>query len=130
MPEAPDYSDLMTRFRRAFAKADPELLAGVLAPGFEWHTHTFAPDAPVPTGRIIEGVEAMVAELRWRSENWSDVRFEGLREQFAPDLVTQTFTISGIDRGTPFAVAAVDLYTLDPDERILKKDTYWKQPAS
>ena len=129
MAEAPDYDDLMTRFRRAFARADPELFAEVLGAGFEWHTHTFDPDAPEPTGRVLHGVEGIMAELAWRRDHWSQVRFDGLIEHFAPKLVTQSFTISGVDRGRPFAVAAVDLYTLDADDRIVRKDTYWKQPG-
>ncbi len=125
-----DYQDLMTTFRHAYTTADPALLGEVLGPGFEWHTHTFPADDPTPTGRVLRGIDEMVAELHWRNENWTDVKFEDLREQFAPQLVTQTFTISGFDRGTRFHVNAVDLYTLDDQERIIRKATYWKQPAS
>ena len=74
----------------------------------------------------LHGIDEMIIELLWRKENWSNVRFVGLREQFAPGHVTQTFTISGIDRGTPFENAAVDLYTVTDDNLIAKKDTYWK----
>ena len=130
MAEAPDYDDLMTRFRRAFARADPDLFSEVLGAGFEWHTHTFDPGAPMSTGTVLHGIDGIMQELRWRAANWSDVRFEGLVEHFAPKLVTQSFTISGVDRGRPFEVAAVDLYTLDDDDRIVKKDTYWKQPGN
>lgn len=129
MPEAPDYDDLMTRFRRAFARADAELFADVLGDGFEWHTHTFDPEAPTSTGTVLQGIDGIIRELQWRRDNWSDVRFDGLVEHFAPKLVTQSFTISGVDRGRPFAVAAVDLYTLDEADLIIKKDTYWKQPG-
>lgn len=129
MPETPDYLDLMKRFRRAFAKADREGLAEVLGPGFEWHTHTFDPANPVSTGSVLSGLDAVMEQIAWRQQNWSDVRFDGLVEHFSPKLVTQSFTISGLDNGRPFNVAAVDLYTLDDDDRIIKKDTYWKQPA-
>lgn len=126
-----DYQDLMTRFRRAYAKADVEKLADVLSADFEWHTHTFDPADPVTTGRVLVGVNGMLAELERRRQDWSDVRYEGLQERFAPKLVTQTFTISGLDQGVPFAVAAVDLYDVDDSagpgaERLSKKDTYWK----
>lgn len=124
-----DYLDLMTRFRKAYATADRDALAAVFGVEFEWHTHTFSPSDPVPTGRVIRGIDDMVKELEWRKENWVGVRFEGLQERFAPGLVTQTFTISGVDRGTPFHVDAVDLYTLDANELITKKDTYWKHAA-
>lgn len=129
MTEPVDYSELMTRFRRAYAKADPTLLGEVLGDGFEWHTHTFDPANPTSTGQIIRGIDDMVVELQRRKTEWSDVRFDGLVEHFAPKLVTQSFTISGHDLGEPFNVAAIDLYTLDADDRIIKKDTYWKQPA-
>jgi hypothetical protein len=121
-----DYSDLMDRFRAAYISAEPDQLAQVLDQGFEWHNHYFLTDDPRPTGRVLHGIDEVVTELQWRKENWSKVRFVGLREQFAPGLVTQTFTISGIDRGTPFENAAVDLYTVADDALIVKKDTYWK----
>ena len=130
MTEQVNYLDLMTRFRRAYASTNPDLLREVLGEGFEWHTHTFDPNNPVSTGRVINGVEDMVEELKWRKANWTGVRFEGLIEHFAPKLVTQSFTISGSDRGTPFQVAAVDLYTLDDADLIVKKDTYWKYAVS
>ncbi len=126
MGEISGYRNMMTRFRWAFASADPELLDAILAPGFEWHAHTFSAAEPVPTGRVIHGLSEMVDELEWRKRNWLGVKFEGLNEYFAPGMVTQSFTISGLDRGTRFHVAAVDLYTVTTDERIVKKDTYWK----
>ncbi len=95
MTEQVDYSDLMTRFRKAYASGDPELLNQVLGDGFEWHTHIFDPSEPVSTGRVLLGVGEMVKELRWRKANWSGVRFNGLIEHFAPKLITQSFTISG-----------------------------------
>lgn len=125
-----DYQDLMTQFRAAYRAADPEALAKVLAPGFEWHTHTFPADQPTPSGRVLHGIDEMVAELHWRKANWENVRYSNLQERFAPQLVTQTFRISGLDRGTPFEVEAVDLYDVDAEDRILVKNTYWKQPAT
>ncbi len=126
-----DYQNLMLNFRRAYAKGDPDKLAEVLSADFEWHTHTFDPADPVTTGKVLHGVEGMMTELERRRRDWSDVCYEGLQERFAPNLVTQTFTISGLDRGVPFAVAAVDLYDVDDSagpgaERLSKKDTYWK----
>jgi hypothetical protein len=130
MIEQVDYSDLMTQFRKAYAAVDSQLLGGVLGEGFEWHTHTFDPGNPNTTGRVLYGIEEMVEQLEWRRANWIDVRFEDLIEHFAPKLITQSFTISGADRGTPFHVAAIDLYTLNAADMIIKKDTYWKHSAS
>jgi len=124
-----DYSELMDEFRAAYVAADPEMLGQVLGEGFQWHNHYFPVSDPSPTGRILHGIDEMVVELQWRKANWENVRFNGLREQFAPKLITQTFTISGVDRGTAFNNAAVDLYTLNDDDRIIKKDTYWKYAA-
>lgn len=129
MHDEPDYLDLMLDFRRAFSRADRNGLVAVLSDDFEWHTHTFDPEAPLPTGRIIAGVDAVLAEIEWRRAHWTDVRYDGLVERCAPGLVTQTFTVSGSDRGRRFKVAAVDLYTITEDRRIARKDTYWKQPA-
>lgn len=126
---AVDYSELMDEFRAAYIAADAELLDVVLGDGFEWHTHTFDPSNPVPTGRVIQGVAKMVEELEWRNANWEGVRFDGLVEYFAPKLITQSFTISGVDRGNRFHTAAIDIYTLDEADLIVKKDTYWKQAA-
>jgi ketosteroid isomerase-like protein len=123
-----DYSDLMTRFRRAYAAADPDQLGGVLTDDFVWHMHWFSADDPTPTGKVLHGIDEMVEQLQWRQANWTDVRFDGLLERFAPDLVTQTFRISGADRGTPFNVDVVDLYDV-VDGRIQRKSTYWKQPG-
>jgi hypothetical protein len=79
-----DYSDLMNRFRRAYGKTDPVLLADVLGDGFEWHNHWFSTDDPNTTGRVIHGIDDMVTELLHRKRHWSDVRFDGIVEHFAP----------------------------------------------
>lgn len=122
-----DYSDLMERFRAAYAAADPVALAEVVTTDFQWQMHWYPADEPVPTGTVLRSIEEMVAQLAWRKENWKSVRYSGLRERFAPNLVTQTFRISGVDRGRPFEVDAVDLYDI-VDGRIQTKQTYWKQP--
>lgn len=55
-----------------------------LGQGFEWHTHTFEPAAPVSTGSVLHGLDEMVKELQRRKANWTEVRFDGLIEHFAP----------------------------------------------
>ena len=129
MSDVPDYLDLMYRFRRAFSRADRDGLSEVLSSEFEWHTHTFDPEDPLPTGRVLRGLDEVIAEIERRGRDWADIRYDGLVERCAPNLVTQTFTISGIDQGRPFEVAAVDLYEIEDNQRIARKDTYWKQPA-
>ena len=124
----PDLVDLefMTRFRTAYGAIDAAALKIILAPNFEWHLNWFPADNPVPTGKILRGLDAMIAELHLRKRSWSMVRFQGLQERFLPGLVVQTFTISGIDQnGRAFEVAAVDLYTIESG-LMAKKDTYWK----
>ena len=122
-----DYRGLMTRFRWAYVSMSTEGLTEVLAPGFRWNLHYFNVDDPLPTGRVLNGLDEMIEELRWRKKNWARVRFSFLAERFAPRLVVQTFRLSAIDvkEGRTFKVDAVDLYDI-MDGRILTKSTYWK----
>lgn len=122
-----DYRGLMTRFRWAYVSMSTEGLTEVLAPGFRWNLHYFNADDPLPTGRVLNGLDEMIEELRWRKKNWARVRFSFLAERFAPRLVVQTFRMSAIDvkEGRTFKVDAVDLYDI-MDGRILTKSTYWK----
>ena len=121
--------ELMRRMKKGFATADGDLLGSVLADDFEWHMHWFGANDPTPTGNVVTGVAGVVAELAWRAENWTDVRFDGVAERYVDDMVVQTFRISGNDhRGEPFANDVVDLYRID-DGKIALKDTYWKRPA-
>lgn len=122
-----DYRGLMTRFRWAYVSMSTEGLTEVLAPGFRWNLHYFNVDDPLPTGRVLNGLDEMIEELRWRKKNWARVRFSFLAERFAPRLVVQTFRMSAIDvnDGRTFKVDAVDLYDI-MDGRILTKSTYWK----
>ena len=120
---------LMNAFKRAFGKADRDAFAEVVTDDFKWHMHWYLPDDPQPTGNIVTGPDAVMAEVAWRAANWSDVRFEGVEERFVDDLVVQTFRISGTDHaGERFEVDAVDLYRI-VDGRLALKDTYWKRPA-
>ena len=122
-----DYRGLMTRFRWAYVSMSTEGLTEVLAPGFRWNLHYFNVDDRLPTGRVLNGLDEMIEELRWRKKNWARVRFSFLAERFAPRLVVQTFRLSAIDvkEGWTFKVDAVDLYDI-MDGRILTKSTYWK----
>lgn len=128
-PAQPEIEEVMRTFKRGFGKADPELLAAAITDDFEWHTHTFdGPDAQ-PTGTVLRGLDEVMAEIHRRRENWSEVRFDDMVERYLPDLVVQTFVISGIDQnGNRFNNAAVDLYPI-VDGRIARKQTYWKQPV-
>jgi ketosteroid isomerase-like protein len=124
-----DRQALMNKFKRAFAKADADAFAEVVTDDFRWHMHWYLPDEPLPTGNVVTGVDAVMAEIAWRAANWSEVRFEGVDEQFVDDLVVQTFRISGTDHaGERFEVDAVDLYRIVAG-RLALKDTYWKRPA-
>lgn len=114
------YADEMLRFRRAFARGDRAELSEAITDDFVWYTSA---------GEVIRGVDGVAAEIERRGREWSDVRFEGMVERASDGFVTQTFHISGLDRGEPFAHAAVDLYQVAPDGRIASKDTYWKRPA-
>ena len=117
---------LMTRFREAYAAADREALLAVTTPDFAWHQHAASNDGELPLGRVLTGIDALLAEIAWRREHWSDVRYDDLEERAAADLLVQTFTISGTSDGERFHAKAVDLYPVR-DGRIARKDTYWKQ---
>jgi len=114
--------ELMANFRRAYAKADRDALLAVTSEDFTWHQH--AGDAP--HGKVLSGVDELLDEVARRSDDWQDVRYENLFERAAgTELLVQTFTISGVDRGTRFCADAVDLYPVR-NGRITRKDTYWK----
>jgi len=119
--------DLMRRFMRAYNRADRHALAALVTADFEWHQHVGMVPGDAPTGRVLRGVDAVVAEIRWRQTHWRDTVYAHMAIRSAGDLIVQTFTISGIDEhGRPFRSDAVDLYPLR-DARIARKDTYWKQ---
>ena len=74
---------------------------------------------------MLVGVDALLEEVNWRREHWTDVSYSRLEERSAGDLLVQTFSISGREGGQPFAANAVDLYPV-VSGRIAMKDTYWK----
>ena len=116
--------DLMKRFRVAYAKADRLALLDAVSDDFVWHQHSGGiEDAPL--GRVLIGVDALLREIAWRSEHWTDVRYEDMQERSAGDVLVQTFTVSGKEDGQSFHAKAVDLYPVR-DGRITMKDTYWK----
>mgnify|MGYP001585516464 FL=1 len=118
---------IMKQFRLAYGSADADGLRAILSEDFEWHMHYGAAAGHAPTGRVLSGVDAMLEELQWRRKHWSNVEYDNLVERPANDLVLQTFTTKGLDQyGAPFNVNVVDLYAVR-EEKIYRKDTYWKQ---
>lgn len=117
--------DLMIRFRTAYAKGDREGLLAATTNDFQWHQHCATNDSEKPTGRILHGVDELLAEIDWRQKNWQQVRYEHLEERSAGDMLVQTFEISGVENGVAFHANACDLYPV-VDGRIARKDTYWK----
>jgi hypothetical protein len=123
----PSYAELMTRFRAAYHAVDAAVLGSLIAPDFEWHLDWFPAEDPVPTGKVLYGVDEMIAELQRRKRAWSNLRYRDLNERFLPGFIVQTFFVSGVDQDAgSFDIAAVDLYSLKSD-RIWRKDTYWKR---
>ena len=121
-----DLLALMERFRKAYGRGDRDALNAATSEDFEWHQHHSRDPADLPTGRVLVGVDALLAELAWRGEHWSEVTYSDLEERAASeDLLVQTFTIRGREDGEPFHARAVDLYPVR-DGRITRKDTYWK----
>lgn len=116
---------LMTAFRTAYLRADHAGLIEVTTEDFEWHQHTANSESERPTGTVLKGIDALLAELTWRGEHWRDVSYSSLEERAAGDMLVQTFVIKGKEDGKPFHAKAVDLYPV-VDGRIARKDTYWK----
>jgi len=117
--------ELMVSFRTAYAKRDREGLLAVTTDDFEWHQHVAAQESDKPTGRVLHGIDELLAEIGWRQEHWQQVRYENLEERSAGDLLVQTFVISGLEDGIAFHANACDLYPVK-NGRISRKDTYWK----
>ncbi len=126
---------VMRDLKRGFARADRESLARAVTDDFEWHLHWFddggaggeGPDDR-PTGRILRGLDQVMAEIERRRDHWHELRYDDVEERYTDDLVIQTFVVSGVDaNGRRFHNAAVDLYPIR-DGRIARKQTYWKQP--
>ncbi|NKB98208.1 MAG: DUF4440 domain-containing protein [Pseudomonadales bacterium] len=115
---------LIAQFRRAYGKADGQALRAVVTDDFCWHQH-MGEASQLPNGRLLTGVDALLEEISWRGEHWSDVEYQNLEERSAGDLIVQTFSISGFEDGKPFVADAVDLYPVR-NGRIAMKDTYWK----
>jgi len=129
MSEEIDLQAVMRDFKRGFAKVDRESLGRAITDDFEWHMHwTESPDDE-PTGKVLVGLDAVMGEIERRRDGWSELRYIDVEERYLPDMVVQTFVVSGVDeKGTRFNCAAVDLYPVR-DGRIARKQTYWKQPG-
>ena len=120
----------MADFKRGFAKVDRELLAAAVTDDFQWHMHWSESDDDQPTGKVLRGLDAVMAEIERRRDTWSELRYQDVEERYTEDMVVQTFVVSGLDaNGKRFDTAAVDLYPLR-DGRITRKQTYWKQPGA
>ena len=135
-----DIEQAMRHFKRGFAKVDRDELAKAVTDDFEWHLHWFEPDSPSgpdrghgsdqPTGRVLRGLDEVMAEIERRRDQWTELRYTDVEERYTDDLVVQTFVVSGVDgTGRRFDNAAVDLYPIR-DGRIARKQTYWKQPRA
>lgn len=125
-----DLKAVMADLKRGFAGPDRAALARAVTDDFEWHTHTFSTAAEQPTGKILRGLDEVMAEIERRQREWTRLRYREMEERYLPDLIVQTFTVSGIDeRERAFHTDAVDLYPVIGG-RLARKQTYWKQPSS
>ena len=120
---------VMRSFKRGFAKVDRDALAAAVTDDFEWHMHWHESDVDQPTGKVLRGLDEVMAEIERRRDHWSDLAYNNVEERYTPEMVVQTFEVSGVDAtGRHFNNAAVDLYPIR-DGLITRKQTYWKQPG-
>ena len=75
--------DLMVRFRTAYANGDREGLLANTTDDFEWHQHYATQPGELPTGRVLRGVDELLAQLQWRAEHWHNVKYADLTERAA-----------------------------------------------
>lgn len=119
--------ELMRHLKRGFGRADRDELAKAISNDFEWHMHWQTGVDDAPTGKVIRGLDEVMAEVERRQRDWSDLRYDDMTERYLDDLVVQTFVVSGVDsHGKRFSNDAVDLYQVR-DGRLASKKTYWKQ---
>lgn len=119
--------DVIRRFKRGFATVDREALVSAVTEDFEWHLHWFDSEDQQPTGRVLRGIDAVMVEIERRRDTWTEMSYRDVEERFLPDLIVQTFDVSGVDAtGRRFNNSAVDLYPVR-NGRIARKQTYWKQ---
>jgi ketosteroid isomerase-like protein len=118
----------MHELKKGFGLADRDALERAVTDEFEWHMHWQEDPEAEPTGKVLRGLDAVMAEIERRRKDWTELRYDDMKERYTDDMVVQTFVVSGVDeRGRRFKNAAVDLYAIR-DGRIASKQTYWKQP--
>ncbi len=125
-----DLEAVMKEFMRGFGRADRDALANTVTDDFEWHMHWTESEGDQPTGKVLRGIDEVMAEIKRRQASWTDLSYDNVELRYLDDMVVQTFTVSGIDEhGTRFNSDAVDLYPVR-DGKLSRKQTYWKQPGT
>jgi ketosteroid isomerase-like protein len=121
-----DLETVMKHFKRGFAKADRAEFDRSVTEDFEWHMNWYETPEQQPTGKILRGLDEVLAEIRRRQSGWTELTYSDVTETYTPELVVQTFVVSGVyETGLRFNNAAVDLYPVR-DGKIARKQTYWK----
>lgn len=118
--------DLMRRFGEGFMREDLEVLRGVTTEDFEWH---FAVGSDGPDGKVYRGAEGTLEGKRDNAKIFQDLRFNDIEYYPASDdKFVMTARVTGVlsTTGKPFNLRTIELYTVR-DERISKKDVFWKQ---
>jgi ketosteroid isomerase-like protein len=124
-----DLEAVMNDMMRGFGRIDRESLARAVTSDFEWHMHWHESDADNPTGKILRGLDEVMAEVERRRNSWTEVSYDDMEIRYTGDMVVQTVVVSGVDEhGVRFRNAAVDLYPVR-NGKLARKQTYWKQTA-
>lgn len=113
------------RLGKALFKADPALLKAVLAPRAEWH---FAIGKDVPHGRVRKGVKGFLEGIAENKRAFPELRFNDIEiKGFTHDQFIMTYNVTGKKRsGKAFHLRGIEVITI-VDDRVAKKDVFWKQ---
>lgn len=123
-PELVD--DLMRKFGKGFLRSDLDTLRTAVTDDFEWH---FAAGPDGPDGKVYRGAEGALEGKKENAEIYKDLRFHDIDYYPATgDKFVMTARVTGIyvPSGEPFDLRTIELYTVR-DDRIAKKDVFWKQ---
>ncbi len=114
---------IITDVCEAFNRHDADFIMSHFADGAVWLVSRGAP----PEGGRLEGKDAIRAMLDRRFADIPDMAWEIHSHWVGGDRGASEWTVTGTEaNGNVLNWLGCDLWQLDADGRILRKDTYWK----